>query len=344
MKKIIYSLILAVMVLASCTPQRKQDKQEAKSFEEVKECAQNCVRSFIECLYNNQEAARDYCYAYNMTNGTIATLYDIASQQNVAWNPADISISSRIDTICNGEFFKCAIVQVTYHQKDAYFLVGFDKGLVDFENNKFFITGSELAGTEGNSLILDCKGFLPDNKQKGNLKIDFSEDGDLIRFLLQSESSSLLSKADKFMKAAKNGKVVYDFEGDEDGKIISKYLLTDSLQKAHIVGVDYKYTLNDVLKLIKEKNENLWSLPCSVNYSNGITLFFKWGGIEDTRGLFDYQKYCRNTCGDNPNILHDVETVRGIFNSTDLNMLEEIRNQRNHHELMRDMEEIKSKL
>ena len=276
MKRIL-SIISLAAILFTVTSCEENQKQEAKTREEIAQYSTNCVKSFLKKLYKHDESARDLCYAYTLSDGRLATLYDVATQLEVSWNPDEVNVQDNIETICT-EYGTLKYVEVyaNCQGKRAKFRVGFNKGMFNPLETTQPIT---FSGSEGRTVILDSEGFLPekiaDEENKQHVKFTFGSKNDMINYLMMKEMPDYSKRATAFFQTAIKGQIDYRDEY-KTGRKIGKYTLVDSIKTAELIGFEYKQGMKDILDGIYTDGKiEIFGFPCVLKYTNGIVC--SWG-------------------------------------------------------------------
>lgn len=282
--------IIAVFALLVSNTSCNYQKQEAKTGSEVTRYSTECVKSFLEKVYKEKDSGKDLCFEYTLPGGKLITLYDVATQIGVKWNPDEVSIQEKIDTVCDDKgIFKYAVVYANYHGKQAKFFVGFDKGLLKRSND--VISYTIYYGSEGSTVILDSEGFLPDKiaEEGKKKKVDFSfkSHNDMISYLLAKGIGDYDKRASSFLKEASYGKLNYR-DSEKRGNQIGERVLKDSIKTAKLIGFEYGQDLKSVIKTIsKEGVIELYAQPCHLIYTNNVGVYMKKYAY-DSEGVVDW--------------------------------------------------------
>lgn len=287
--KQVLSFLVVLVVLFSATSCDSQN-QDKKSGNEVKQYSTKCVKSFIKKVYKQKDSGRDLCFAYTLPGGGHITLYDVATQLGVKWDPDEVSIQEEIDTVCDDKgIFKYAVVYAKYQGKQVKFFVGFDKGLLQHDD---YVSGSTTYyGSEGSTVILDSEGFLPnkiaEEGKKQHIKFSFGTHNDMINYMLAKGVQNYRERANSFLLLASNGDLNYR-DSEKRGSKIGDNVLRDSIRNAKLIGFEYSQDLKSVLSTInKDGIIELYAQPCHLIYTKSVGAYVK-KYVFDSEGVVDW--------------------------------------------------------
>lgn len=343
MKRFISLLAIATFLLSvvSCDYQ----KQETKTKEEIKRYSINCVSSFLEKVYKQSDSGRDWCFAYTLPNGNNVTLYDAAIELGVKWNPDEVNIQKDIELVCDSNnILKYVEVNAVYKGKTAIFRVGFDKGLVDHPET---MSSSIYRGSNGTTVILDSEGFLPDKiaeqEKKQHIKFHFGAQNDLINYMLTKGVADYKRRADFFFDAAERHNLDYR-DSKKRGKLLSRYVLDDSIKTARLIGFEYNQNLLKTLDNITDNGTiELYAQPCVLKYTNSVSVYMRKYAY-DSMGFIDWTQYCGGSCDGSRSVAFCI--MLNAYELTDIQLYdktqEELEYERNLQESQRHIERLRN--